>query len=160
MYGGRLAKILRSDPAIRRYPFEIYCWGEKWKQIARVPASFVFNTDARSRGRGEHWVAVFIDRDWSADYFDSYGTAPLRRVYNWLTAAGCTPIRYSKKLLQGPMSMTCASYCIYFLHMRAMGIPLEYITRTFRQYRFRLNDGFVRDVTKIMSYNTGGRLSD
>lgn len=151
MYGWQLANLLRADPAIRRYPLEIYCWGDKWKQPARVPACYVFNTDTRTEGRGEHWVGVFIDHDWSADYFDSYGTAPLIRIYNWLAGMGCRPVRYNTKLLQGPMSNTCASYCVYFLHMRAMGVPMNYITGTFRQYQFRYNDGFVRDVIKKMS---------
>lgn len=151
MYGWQLAHILRGDPAIRRYPLQLYCWADKWEKTLRVPASYVFNTDTRVAGAGEHWVGVFIDTDWSADYFDSYGTAPLNRIYNWLNGMGCRPIRYNTKLIQGPMDDTCASYCVYFLHMRAMGVPMDFITGTFRHFQFRYNDGLVRDVIKKFS---------
>lgn len=151
MRGWKIVKLLSEDPAVRRYPFELYSWYDKWKSPTRVPASFVFNTDTVKNGSGEHWVALFIDRDWNVDYFDSYGTAPLKRIFDWLTGMGCETVRYSTAALQGPTAWTCGAYSVYFLHMRSMGIPLDYIVRTFRPHQYDFNDALVAEIANKFS---------
>jgi hypothetical protein len=120
---------------------------DRWPEPTRLPASYVINTD-RARDKGQHWVAFFIDKDKSTDYWDSYGTAPVRKMYRWLRARKCDPIRYNRKMVQGFTARTCGAYCVYFLHMRAMGVPLDMITDTFINYQFDYNDALVRALLK------------
>lgn len=48
----------------------------------KTKIGIVFNTDPSTQG-GKHWISMFIDmsdrdaRNWTIDYFDSYGEAPL-----------------------------------------------------------------------------------
>lgn len=147
MFGWELLDILRCDPIIHRCHIDIVSLGEEWTSPTRLPACYVINTGNKN-GNGEHWVSFYIDNDWSADYWDSYGTPPLQRIYSWLRRLGCNPIRYNKKMIQGFTSRTCGAYCVYFLHMRAMGIPLGMISDPFREYQFDFNDSLVRTLLK------------
>ena len=69
-------------------------------------------------------------------------------IYSWLLRQGCHPIRYNRKMIQGFTSRTCGAYCAYFLHMRAMGVPMNMISDTFRGYQFDFNDTLVRTLLK------------
>ena len=139
--------ILRGDPAIRRCHIDIGSLDEEWTSPSRLPACYVINTDDNA-GSGEHWVSFFIDTDCSTDYWDSYGTRPLQPIYSWLQRKGCYPIRYNRKMIQGFTSQTCGAYCAYFLHMRAMGVPLDMISDTFHGYQFDFNDSLVRTLLR------------
>ena len=61
----------------------VYTWQEPWPLPLRFPAAYLINM-AHSGTAGEHWVGVFLENSWHAEYFDSYGTAPLESIYKRL----------------------------------------------------------------------------
>ena len=153
MFGWELMNILQNDPAIRRNLIDVNAIDGDWTPPTKLPACYVINTD-NSGGSGQHWVSFFIDTDCSADYWDSYGTPPLQPIYSWLLRQGCHPIRYNRKMIQGFTSRTCGAYCANFLHMRAMGVPLEMISDTFHEYKFDFNDSLVRTLLRKLRWRS------
>lgn len=138
MDGATLERIAKSDPAVAKAYVGVYSMDGDWTEPTKLPACYVINTDTR-QGTGEHWVTFYLDDDGSSDYFDPYGTAPIKKIYKWLKKKTPT-IRYNTKWIQGPLSGICWAYVLYFLHMRCRHVPLETILASFRNYDFTRND--------------------
>ena len=90
----------------------VYACNE-FKSPSMLPASYVFNTDPRSKP-GRHWVALFIDKRRNGFFFDSFGLKPKASMMNFIRRV-CKSARYNKLCLQHTKSISCAVYCIYFL---------------------------------------------
>ena len=65
----------------------------------------VHNLDS-SRGRGSHWVAVFVDMradpagpgDWTIEYFNSAGSPPAKPLVHWAERTKCALIELRARL--------------------------------------------------------------
>lgn len=143
MLGWQLLSLLQKDCRVAAHLVGLYTLDEDWKTPSNLPASYVINSDSNT-GSGEHWLAVFIDKAGVVDYFDSYGTAPLEKIYKRLLALGHKDIRYNKLMLQGPISNSCGLYCAYFLYLRSYGIPMCSVLAPFQEYHFSYNEGLIR----------------
>ena len=78
------------------------------------PGSYVVNTDP-STAPGEHWIAMFFNKQRSAEFFDSYGLHPI--VYgltDFLDSHSSSWIYYSKTL-QSLISEVCGHYTVYYI---------------------------------------------
>ena len=115
----------------------VYTWEEPWSLPLRFPAAYLIIT-AHSGTAGEHWVGDFLEDSRHAEYFDSYGTAPLESIYQRLRGMGYRDVRYSTKMPQGPF------YAFYFLAMRSRSVPLGAVTAAFREYDFPYNEAMIR----------------
>lgn len=146
MFGWQLQEALRRDPKAARALVGVYTRGERWPSPRHFPAAYLVNT-ARG-GPGEHWVAVFLEDSKRAEYFCSYGTAPLDDIYRRLRRMGYGDVRYSTKMLQGPVSRSCGLYAFYFLAMRSRGLPLGAVTSVFREYDFAYNEATIRHLLR------------
>ena len=138
MEGYVLERICKSDPSIKKIYHGLYSMDEDWLPPKSLPACYIINT-SRNRSPGEHWVSFYLSNDGTGDYFDSYGTHPIKRIYNWMTKWVQT-VRYNTKMLQGPTSRVCWAYVLYFIHMKARNIPMQFITAPFTSYDFSKND--------------------
>lgn len=77
------------------------------------PFGIVVNTDS-DKEPGEHWVSIYIDKNKTPLYFDSFGLPPLHEdIISYLENYGqwC----YNTLTLQHPESNSCGWYCIEFL---------------------------------------------
>jgi hypothetical protein len=107
--------------------------------INRLPACLVINTDP-SNEPGEHWVAVFIDRNGSGEYFDSFGIPPLHEEileflhYNCPQGWLCNNITF-----QSIYSETCGMYCVIYLSSKCKGMSFNEFTALFN-HSCELND--------------------
>ena len=146
MFGWQLQEALRRDPRAAQTLVGVYTRGEHWPPPSRFPAAYLVNT-AR-QGPGEHWVALFLEDSTRAEYFCSYGTAPLEDIYQRLRDMGYRDVRYSTKMLQGPWSRSCGLYAFYFVAMRSRGLPLGTVTSAFREYDFAFNEATIRRVLR------------
>ena len=149
MLGWLLQAMLQWDGWTAKHLVGIYVLDQEWNVPDHLPASFVINTDLKD-GPGKHWVAVFINSDGTVDYFDSYGTAPLERIYQRILSLGHDAIRFNTRMLQGPGSRLCGLYCVYFLRMRSYGISMQVITNPFREYDFAYNETLIRNFVKAL----------
>lgn len=115
---------------------------ENWTK----PTAFVFNTKNHD-DPGEHWVAVYVDRNGRAIYFDSYGEPPnitnhLRRIRK-----NCTFYDYNKRQLQSYDSSVCGQYCVLFLHFMCIGLSLHQFHSIFTNDTIE-NDKLVHEYYK------------
>ena len=156
MNGATLEWFCRRDPILWKVfggvltLTEINNWPEP---DSRLPVAHVINTETKKDGPGEHWVSLYIDRDRSCEYFDSYGTAPLEPVYKWLQARDLTPVRYNKKWLQSPKAKICGAYCLFFLKMKARGVGLTQILKLFTDGDYAWNDSVAATSLSVEDEN-------
>ena len=135
MFGWQLQEALMKEPSAAKALVGVYTREEPWPLPLQFPAAYLINT-AHSRTAEEHWVGVFLEDSRHAEYFDSYGTAPLESINRRLPGMGYRDVLYSTKMLQGPFSRACGVSAFYFLAMRRRGVPFGAITPTFREYDF------------------------
>jgi hypothetical protein len=93
----------------------------------RFNTGFILNTD-HSSGEGEHWTAVYTDGV-VTEYYDSYGKSPAFYHPVWKLQLGShgRPIVYNKRAVQNIHSNTCGQHALFFLYLRAKGVPYRTI---------------------------------
>ena len=91
------------------------------------PFYFVANTDPSNKP-GTHWVAVFVNADGTAEYFDSYGLKPnVASIASFLRQY--KKCKFNTKRIQGMFSSVCGHYCVYYVIHRSKGIEMDIIAR-------------------------------
>lgn len=96
----------------------------------RLPAYFIVNTHP-AHMPGEHWLALTLEKDGEATFFDSYGFPPdfshyPSSILNFLEKYSKT-IKYHHTQLQHPLSSFCGHHCVYYLCHRACGLSFEQV---------------------------------
>ena len=95
-------------------------------EVPSYPSAYVINSDTSDK-KGEHWVAVYFDKNRRGEYFDSYGLPPAvlgleaymdRFSLDWI---------YNRKTIQSLFSNVCGHYCLYFILFRCRNISLHAI---------------------------------
>lgn len=108
------------------------------RTIDGFPRAFVINTDPSNKP-GSHWLAVYIDSDGRADYFDSFGLSPrIPSITKLLNT--CNDWQYNGTQIQGVFSSVCGHYCVHFLLKRHIGVPMTEIVGEFDTEDFEEND--------------------
>jgi hypothetical protein len=91
----------------------------------RYPAGLIVNTDPQSLG-GTHWVAIYVNEEGGATFFDSLGQPPHVEGHRQFLKRQCNSmIYYSKQLLQDVNSDVCGQYCVIYLAVRARGFSTK-----------------------------------
>lgn len=116
-----------------------------------IPGYYVINTaplfpNATSVDgvvKGEHWVAINVKENGTGQYFDSLGQPPSNRYITEFLGFMCPQgYKYSRRMLQNPLSRACGVYCIDFImQMDDGGSFSSYINRFSRD--LEANDHFV-----------------
>lgn len=100
---------------------------------------YIVNTDPNYLP-GSHWVALYINKNNYAYYFDSLGNVPINSVANILDRNKIT-YDYNTKRIQGDKSDVCGDYCLLFVYLACQGYILKSFISLFgddRQYNDRL----------------------
>lgn len=117
----------------------------------KTKIGIVFNTDPITKP-GQHWICMYIDlshqdpNEWSINYFDSYGMAPLPNAvrdlvnklqiqntkYNKATfklEMNCKDVSgiCTRSVRQQKLNSECGMYCINFIVERLTGKSWEYM---------------------------------
>jgi hypothetical protein len=96
-------------------------------KIEKRPFALIMNTDPITKP-GQHWVALFVTKNNVAEYFDSYGFAPLNaELYIFLQSNEIQNLMFNTKQIQGITSTTCGAYCVTFLKLRCQNISFQEI---------------------------------
>ena len=148
-----LELILRRDRYTRNIFKGVYAINKLPEHVPVYPAAYVINT-APSTAPGEHWVALYFDKEKVADYFDSYGMHPFGIIYDF-AADNAFRVRFNTIWLQNPVSLVCGAYCVYFLYFRCRGLSMSEITRRhFVPYAWNRNDAYVRNTVLVLLEDT------
>ncbi len=109
----------------------------------RKPCSLIVNTDESSKP-GEHWIALFITRNGSLEYFDSYGIKPFKKeIYQFIKKHQMKLI-YNKKIIQNSLSINCGKFCLLFVLLRSRGFTMKKIVKFFVNKKY--NDLLIRKI--------------
>lgn len=87
------------------------------------PSCLIANTDSLG-SVGEHWVALYINKEGLGDYFCSFGYKPKQEFVDYLNAY-TKSWNYSTKRVQGYFSLTCGHYCVFFIFCRSRGMSMS-----------------------------------
>ena len=122
MDSSTLRKICCRDPKLKPcfigvFPCDLLPKHVSW------PCALIANTQP-SNSEGEHWVAIFINKEGYGDFFCSYGQPPASVFVRFINN-NCASWNYSKKCLQDFMSTTCGQHAVFFLHARSNGLSLS-----------------------------------
>ena len=92
--------------------------------LRKRPLGLIVNLDPHYEP-GSHWVALFIDENNNASYFDSFGFPMFKKsILEFLIKNNVNQIEYNKYILQSVKSSVCGAFTILFLKMRCNGFSL------------------------------------
>ena len=115
------------------------------------PYALIINTDNHDRP-GVHWVAVYLNKNGHAIFFDSYGMPPSVSHHHQRIRKNSTRFGWNTKRLQSFNSTVCGQYCVMFLYFMSHGYTLDHFYNLFSN-NYKLNDNFVRQFFKKISNN-------
>lgn len=152
MEGRHITRIMAADQATRTV-FQGLGASDFLPRRIRYPSAYVLNTDRQS-GPGIHWVAVYFNKDRSAEFFDSFGLNPGVHGFSDFLTRHSRSFSYNHIQLQSPHSITCGYFCVFFLFHRCRGVPMSTIVSWFDPVCKSWNDHvvseFVYDLFDMM----------
>lgn len=106
---------LKTNKCTRKY-FRGCFAADKLPNKFKKPALFVVNTD-ESHLPGTHWVSIYIGKDKTGSFFDSFGGPPKINHHINFIYKNCKACSYSNVQIQGPFSVKCGQFSVsYLLH--------------------------------------------
>jgi hypothetical protein len=87
---------------------------DRLPKVISVPSCLIANTKPHNHP-GEHWVAIYINRNAEATYYCSYGAPPQESILKWLET-NTVKWERTRRRIQSDKSTTCGQYCVFFLH--------------------------------------------
>jgi hypothetical protein len=111
-----IENILKSDHVVRKIFLGVFARDELPQKV-KYPSCFVLNNRPRSHS-GEHWLAIYYNKDKTAMFFDSYGQEPKEYKLESFMNKTSPDWLYNKTRIQG-FSQYCGLYCITFLLLAA-----------------------------------------
>lgn len=105
---------------------------------SKRPLFLVVNTDPHDRP-GEHWVAIYVDRESKGEYFDSLHQPTPIKFSNYLDKF-CATWKTNSQQLQSGASRFCGHYCVFYCMFRSLDYSLDRIESCFT------NDTGVNDI--------------
>lgn len=87
------------------------------KHINPEIGGYIVNLQSSDQGSGSHWCALYLDKDKTPIYCDSFGIVEPLDVIDFVKRFTNKPIIRNKHQIQNINSGHCGQYCIYFLHM-------------------------------------------
>jgi hypothetical protein len=94
-----------------------------------TPRLLVCNTDPKWKP-GEHWIAIYVDKNGRGEYFDSFGMPPNKHFECYMNLK-CSRWTFNRKQLQSRISSFCGYYCCLFVILRCRGLDMTKIVGMF-----------------------------
>ena len=126
---GLLVGIFPADKLPRRLP-------------AKRPLLFVCNTDPHNKP-GEHWIAMYLDKEGNREFFDSFGRSPLPLFHDFMDKH-CIKWTFNAEQLQSVISRFCGHYCVFYCLFKKLHYSMNAIVNCFSNDT-SLNDVIVHD---------------
>lgn len=121
------------DQALKGTPLFIGVFAcDRLPASVTVPATLIVNTDPATEP-GEHWIAIYLQRDDRADYFCPFGLPPLiGDIQAFLAKYSGSGLRYNQCTMQDASTTLCGDFCICFVRCIARGLSLSQFVARFR----------------------------
>lgn len=108
---------------------DVYPIDELPKAIPHYPIFVVINTHTKNLP-GEHWKAILIKKDKSAEVFDSFALPLNTFTENWLNKF-TRKWKNNPRAYQHPSSALCGAYVLYFILNRLKYANYKAFLKTF-----------------------------
>ena len=95
------------------------------------PSAFILNTQPRSQ-TGEHWLAIYFDKNKNGIFFDSYGKSASSFKLKEFMKKHSKSYKYNKVKLQSDTSSYCGVYVVLFLLHISKYFILESFLKKFK----------------------------
>ena len=141
-----LRKCLEKDEFTQKLFKSVLARDELPTKIS-YPSCYIINTKPRNHP-GEHWLALFYEKNGVATFFDSYAQSPdTYRLKSYLLKTSLD-YQYNQKRIQGNSSF-CGYYCLLFLLLKARNrsdIFFKYFTNN-----LELNDKIIQNFINFFT---------
>ena len=113
MNGAKIEKILSKR--LGKQFKGVYSY-DQWRslKIEPKPASYVFNTQPSHVEFG-HWIGIYIKKDGTAIFFDSFGRSPDNLGFLNFLEKHAKSWQYNNVHVQNPFTAVCGQHVICFL---------------------------------------------
>lgn len=109
---------------------------------------------------GEHWLAVYIDKNENVFFFDSFAQK-IKSPYLINFLKMYKTVHYNTRQLQHVLSAVCGCYCVIFLYNMSRRVPYEAFLKKFSKNHLKNDEIIKKEFQKIynISFNDqkGGR---
>jgi hypothetical protein len=143
----QIVNVLTNDIFSKKFFKKVYA-------IDQIPndnkkyknAAFIINTDKKT-GKGEHWLAVFYDKNNNSQFFDSLGFGPeFYGLSEFLLKTSKNSIT-NKFGVQSFLSEYCGFYSILFIMIRSRNISFQKFLEFFNEDTIK-NDLKIENLIK------------
>lgn len=140
----QLLKNIQTLPAATK---NVYA-ADRIPTILEKPCAIIVNTDNHD-SPGQHWCAIFINKQENGFFFDSYGLPPINFYHRTALERNCKKYTWNTKCLQQLKSKVCGQYCVFFLHYMCFGQKKNFISfnNLFTRYKSK-NDSMILSFFK------------
>lgn len=122
--------------------------------LRTLPSMVLINTDP-SGLPGQHWLAIYINDDSVACFFDSFGNKPdyqgFHPVIKDFLNINSTKVLHSTVQVQDFSSDTCGQHCVFFLYHMSKGFDYDYVMKLYT-YDLIKNDKMVSTFVKKLKH--------
>ena len=141
MNTNEISEYLNRDLICRKIFYGVYP-ANNIPKLRSLPALIVCNTDTSS-WLGEHWIVLYVDKNYKGEYFDSMGRFPTKWFKVFLDV-NCIRWIWNEKQLQSVISKFCGHYCIFYCLYRCRGVDVRKLAKMFPKDT-SLNDSIVHN---------------
>lgn len=114
-----------------------------------TPAAFVINL-SRHNSRGSHWVGLYIYKNGTAEYFDSFGFYPIQYEIQLFIRKHCKNLVYNKKQIQHISSNKCGKFVYLFILVKMYEFDFNNILNMF-SINLTVNDIIIENILSYLN---------
>ena len=129
-----LARKVRDNAAVETLNafHGIYSIDDLPKSIPTRPFLMIVNTHTKNLP-GEHWLAVFIDKDKNGEIFDSLALPVSNILIQWMNRF-TAKWKINKRTFQHSQSTSCGAFVLYYILLRLHMLDMDSVTAAFTPY--------------------------
>ena len=142
-----IKRILETDSRTRDFFRGVYSRNEL--PISTPTTSlYVCNKDPNHKP-GEHWVAIYIDKNRPGEYFDSFGMSSLFNEFVTFLDNNSKSWTSNNRIVQDVYSSACGFHCIFYAVHRCVGFDVGSIANMYTNDTV-FNDAIVEEFVSKM----------
>ncbi len=107
------------------------------EKIKIRPCALIVNTDESSKP-GEHWLAIYLNANGTAEYFDSFGFMPMHNdIIKFLLRNNIKSLIYNPNQIQSITTKTCGAYCVLFVKFKCLNYDFCDLMNCFSNNKYK-----------------------
>ena len=126
----QINRIIAKDHYAKKYYLGTVAFDQLPKYI-KYPSCLIVNNQS-SNQPGQHWIAIYFEKNRKAEFFDSFGQgAKYYNLENYIRIRSKGYVNNNVQL-QSNDSNFCGYYCVLFILLKSRGWTLRKILKQFK----------------------------